>query len=460
MDQQRYINVITDLLGADAVSELTRSESVRTDLFSNGVPTLSDAAPYARIAEFASTTLTGAKLEAFVGCPAAAQDETCARTALTGLMERAFRRPVDVAEVDALMSNVFALGAQTSFENGVQRAVQAILQSGSTLYLKEFGVSGGQGVSALDQYEVASQISFFLLDSLPDAELMDAARNGQLATPEQIQTHVQRLIANENVQAKLSELLLRQFHLDDIKTTTAVDGIYQELFTDSLRESFYWESQFLVDDVLWRNPRSTFELIRSDKTFVNQELAEKVYNVAYTGPEGGFMPITVPPERAVGVLAHGSFLAGKAKANTGSVVKRGKSIRMNFLCLGPPPPPPLDNPGVKEKLEEQEQSTLSEAELAAERAGDPVCKACHATFDPLGLALNQFDRIGRLDPAVSVETAELGGVDGSVWEGSGRLGFCGSWTKSRGTSELCWLRGFNSAAFCFTPSQQHRRVRD
>jgi hypothetical protein len=424
LDMQRYMNTLTDLLGRDAVSDLDRTNLQRTDLVSQGVPTLSDATVYERLAETASKTLAGAKLDTFAGCAGAAQTDACARKALVAFMERAYRRPVEAAEIDGLMAGPFAAGRATSFARGVQVAVEAVLQAGSTMYLKEIGAPAGAPATppaparfALDPFEVASQLSYFLLDSIPDAELTQAARSGALAQPAEVEKQVARLLTQPAAQQRLTNLVTSQYHLDDVLTATAVDGSLQDVYTDSLRLSFFQETERLVDDVLWKNPRSYLDLFQTDKTFVNQELATKVYGIPFSGAPGTFVLATLPASRpAAGLLTHGSLLAGKSKANTGSVVKRGKSLRVNFLCLQSPPPPPTSNPDVKAKLEAQEHSTKSEAELAAERAADGVCKACHATFDPLGLALNQFDRVGRFVPAEPPVTSSLSGVE-AAWSG-------------------------------------------
>jgi hypothetical protein len=421
LDMQRYVNTLTDLLGRDAVTDLDRTNAQRTDLIAQGVPTLSDVTPYERLAEAASKTLTGAKLDAFVGCTGAAQTDACARKALQTFMARAFRRPVEAAEIDGLMTTAYATGRTTSFARGVQLSVEAVLQAGSTLYLKELGApapgAAARAPLALDPYEVASQLSYFLLDSIPDAELIQAAASGALAQPAEVERQVTRLLSQPVAQQKLNDLVTGQYHLDDVLTATAVDGSLQDVYTDSLRLSFFQETQRLIDDVLWKNPRSYLELFTTNKTFVNQELATKVYGVPFTGAAGEWVSITLPDTRpAAGLLTQGSLLAGKAKANTGSVVKRGKSLRVNFLCLKSPPPPPTADPAVKAKLDEQTVSTKSEAELAAARAADNVCKACHATFDPLGLALNQFDRVGRFVSAEPPVTSALDGVD-AAWKG-------------------------------------------
>lgn len=421
LDMQRYVNTLSDLLGRDAVTELDRTNAQRTDLISQGVPTLSDVTPYERLAEAASKTLTGAKLDSFAGCTGTAQTDACARKALGAFMARAYRRPVDAAELDGLMTTAFAAGRVTSFTRGVQVAVEAVLQAPSTLYLKEIGAPVAAGTPAapvaLDPYEVASQLSYFLLDSIPDAELTQAAASGALAQPDEVEKQVTRLLQQPAAQQKLTDLVTSQYHLDDVLTATAVDGSLQDLYTASLRLAFFQESQHLIDDVLWKNPRSYMELFTTNQTFVNQELATKVYGVPFTGAAGAFVPLALPAERhAAGLLTQGSLLAGKAKANTGSVIKRGKSIRVNFLCLPSPPPPPTSDPDVKAKLEEQSVSTKSEAELAAVRAADKVCKTCHAYFDPLGLALNQYDRVGRYLASEAPVTSDLSGVD-ARWKG-------------------------------------------
>jgi hypothetical protein len=418
MDMQSYTNTVTDLLGPAAVTDLLRTQSQRVDLFTNGVPTLTNAVERETVAEAASKTLTGAALDSFTGCAgAAAQTDACARKTLSAFMVKAYRRPVDAAEVDSVMATAYATGKATSFERGIQLSVEAILQAGSTMYLKEIGTPKGNGLMALDPYEVASQLSYALLDSMPDDALYQAAATGHLKTAADVEAQVTRLLAVPRAQKALNELLLRQYHLGDVLKVSAIDASYQAILTPSMLNSMYQETNLLLQDVLWDHPRSYAELFQTNKTFVNAELAQKIYNVPFTGAAGQFVPVDLPASRpSAGFLTQGSLLAGKAKANTGSVVKRGKSIRINFLCLGSPPPPPTSDPAIKARLDEQAASPLPEATLAAARAADPVCKTCHATFDPFGLALNQFDRAGRF-VATEPASASLEGVDNTQWAG-------------------------------------------
>src|SRR5678810_960173 len=94
-------------------------------------------------------------------------------------------------------------------------------------------------------------------------------------------------------QQKLSDVVTGQYHLDDVLTATAVDGSLQDIYTESLRLSFFQETQQLIDDVLWKNPRSYLELFQTNKTFVNQELATKVYGIPFTGAAGEWVPLTL-----------------------------------------------------------------------------------------------------------------------------------------------------------------------
>jgi Protein of unknown function (DUF1592)/Protein of unknown function (DUF1588)/Protein of unknown function (DUF1595)/Protein of unknown function (DUF1585) len=417
LDTQRYVNTVSDLLGSDAVSDMDRRNARRANVFADGVPTLSDATVAERVAEAAARTLVGAKLDAFVGCTGAAQTDACARTALAALMQKAFRRPVATDEVDALMTTAYLSGRTTSFARGIQVAVEAVLMAGSTLYLKELGTPASNGLLALDPFEVASQISYFLLDSLPDGELYNAAATGALRQPAEVEKQVARLLRLPAVQQTLTNLVVSQYHLDDVLTATAVDGSLRDVYTDSLRASFFEETQRVVGDVLWKTPRSYLDLFRGEQTFVNRELASKIYGVPFPATGDEWIALTVPASRpSAGLFTHGSLLAGKAKANTGSVVKRGKSLRVNFLCLSSPSPPDLANPDIKASLEAQQQSTRTEADLAGERAANAVCKSCHSFFDPLGLALNQFDRAGRFVATEPAPRAALDGVD-PRWQG-------------------------------------------
>ena len=334
---------------------------------------------------------TPARGRIFVCRPASRGNETpCAREIISTLARRAYRRPVTGADVDALFTFYREGRAAGGFEAGIERAVRALLVSPDFLFRV---VSDPPGVAPgapyrLSDLELASRISFFLWSSIPDDELLDVAMEGGLQDPEVVERQVRRMLADPRSEALAKHFAGQWLRLRNISGALPSDVIFPD-FGESLRQDFVRETELFFDSVM-REDRSVTDLLTADYTFLNERLARH-YGVP--GVYGGdFRRVALSDPSRRGLLGQGSILTVTSYPDRTSPVGRGKWVLENVLGTPPPPPPP----NVPE-LEPAEDSgkVLAMRERMEQHRANPVCASCHRLMDPLGLALENFDAIGR-----------------------------------------------------------------
>ena len=336
--------------------------------------------------------------------PAARRDY--ARAILTKLAARAFRRPVEPGTLDRLVA--LALAGPT-FEAGVGRAATAVLCSPRFLYRAELQPrpDDPREVHPLDDFALASRLSYLLWLSLPDDELTRLAAAGRLHA--ELGPQVRRMLADPK-----AGRFFEDFGGQWLRTRNALYApvtFKDRDWIDPLRPLMKEETDRLFEHVA-RSDRDLAELLTADYTFLNDRLAAHYGVAGVTG--GEFRRVTLPADgRRAGVLGHAAVLLATSNPNRTSPVKRGLFVLENLLGREVPPPPPnagtLDDP----KEGGAEPQTLRE-QLEAHRA-KAACAACHAHFDPLGLALENFDTTGRwrdrdaggpVDPRTELTTGE------------------------------------------------------
>ena len=334
---------------------------------------------------------TPSRSRIFVCRPAGEADETpCAREIVSTLARRAYRRPATAADVDALLAFYDEGRATGGFEAGIERAVRALLVSPDFLFRV---VSDPPGTAPgapyrLSDLELASRISFFLWSSIPDDELLDAAAEGRLRDPGVLERQVRRMLADPRSEALAKNFAGQWLRLRNISGALPSDVLFPD-FGESLRQDFVRETELFFDSVM-REDRSVTELLTADYTFLNERLARH-YGV--TGVYGGdFRRVTLADPNRHGLLGQGSILTVTSYSDRTSPVGRGKWVLENVLGTPPPPPPP----NVPE-LEPAEDSgrVLAMRERMEQHRANPVCASCHRLMDPLGLALENFDAVGR-----------------------------------------------------------------
>lgn len=394
MTRFEYNNTVRDLLGdttapadafpADEVSGIFNNQAstlVVTELLAEG---------YMEAAESLAKKAT-LDVGALTGCDAAATGEdACGAQFIDSFGKRAFRRPLD-SEGRALLKGVFdAAKAQWDYPTAVRLVIEAALQSPRFLYRIEFGMPdpGAEGAVKLDDYEVASRLSYLLWGSMPDDALLDAAGKGELRTKDQIAAQARRLLGDpkaRDVIENFHEQWLGLGKLDTVDKDTTTFPSY----TPALKTAWRAETMAFVSDVILDGDGSVETLLTAPYTMMNADVA--AYYGVSSGPTGSaFERVDLDPDQRAGLLTQPSILAVNAHADQTSPVHRGKFVRERLLCepISPPPPnvkavpPPVD-------------PDATTRERFAQHSTDPACSGCHHLMDPIGFGFEHYDGIGK-----------------------------------------------------------------
>jgi hypothetical protein len=384
LSNRRYGHAVRDLLGLATAPAPTNGGGTHDGLVPAGPDQVNAALvfEYHGIAQAAADEAL-ASLATLAPCDAGDDELACAGAFVDDFGARAFRRPLTDDERAGLLA-VWQVGRDQDgdYAGGIRLVIVTVLQSPTFLYVSELGQPNDDGDYVLDPWEVASQISFFLLDSIPDAELRAAAADGRLATDDGVAAEVDRLMATEAGRASVTRIVLRWLGSERVLGAEKQSAE----FTDELRESLRLETEHVVDDLLWNGDGGLDTLLSSPDTFLDARLAA-FYGVA--GPQGdAFEPVTMPADQRAGVLTHGSLLASLAGVADTSVVYRGLFVARDLLCMNFPPPP-------AGAAEGDLDASVGQRARAVHRMETAPCSGCHPNFDPYGLLFENYDELGR-----------------------------------------------------------------
>lgn len=318
------------------------------------------------------------------------EDEGCARTILSALATRGYRRQVTGKDVERLMTFYRSGSANGGgLEGGVETALERLLVDPSFLFRVErdpVGAAPGAAYRITD-IELASRLSFFLWSSIPDDALIELAIAGKLHEPATLDAQVARMLADPRARALVENFAEQWLSLRQLRMPTLEEEILPE-YDGNLRDAFLRETRLFIADQV-RADHSVLDLLTAKYTFVNDRLAR---HYGIPGVYGShFRRVTVGDERA-GILGHGSVLTTTSYPTRTSPVLRGRWLLDTMLGTPPPPPPP--NIPVLPAGDEQGRP-LSMRQRTERHRANPVCAGCHARMDPLGFALENFDAIGR-----------------------------------------------------------------
>jgi len=300
---------------------------------------------------------------------------------LRPFIRRAFRRPVGDADVKPFLSLVQArLNEKDSFEQAIRTALAAVLSSPKFLFLEE-------RPGPLDDYALASRLSYFFWSSMPDDELFALAEQKKLHVPEVLRAQVERLLQSPKAAAFTRNFCGQWLGLRDIDFTAPHYGLYPE-FDQMLKVSMVRETELFFDELL-KNDRSVSNVVASDFSMLNGRLA-KHYGIAGVDGLWEFRKVALPPDcHRGGVLTMASVMKVTADGTNTSPIKRGAWVLDRILGT-PPPKPPADVPA----LEPDIRGATTLRERLAKHRNNPACANCHAKIDPPGFALESFDVIG------------------------------------------------------------------
>lgn len=351
--------------------------------------------------------------------PADGKDEQgCAHTILSALARRAFRRPVTDKDIRPLMAFFQTGRSAGDFDQGIEKALRAVLVSPDFLFRIERDPAGQQtaAIHRVSDFEMASRLSFFLWSTIPDDELLGLAEKKKLSDPAVVAKQVKRMLADAKSQSLVDNFAGQWLYLRNLSTQKPDPDAFPE-FDDSLRQSFRQETDLFFQSVL-REDRPVTDLLDANYTFLNQRLAEHYGIKNIYGSQ--FREVALTDPNRGGLLGQGSILTVTSYPNRTSVVQRGKWILENLLGTPPPPPPP-DIPQFTPHGKDGRLLTTRES-MEMHRS-NATCASCHSRMDPLGFALENYDGVGkwRAKDAGSVIDATGKLPDGTEFNGPAGL---------------------------------------
>lgn len=396
LTRSQYSNSLRDLLG----DELVVPDDLEPDASSEGLLVLGGAVnslsslgveQYEAAAfDVASQVLASDGMRAAL-VPCASEDEACARSTLEAFGRRAWRRPLEPAEVDRVVGLATAAGETLgSWDQGVEYGLAAILQSPNFLYRVELGEDDpdNPGERRYTSVEMSSRLSYFLWNSTPDAELLEAGEAGELVTDAGIDAQVDRLLADPRGRAGIRNFfdeMLTLYELDELSKDPTVFVHASSSVGTSAREETLRLAEWLTFD----QDGDYRDFYTSTTAFLDPKLAT-IYQVPAPSMEGFAQTTLEFSGGRRGFLGEVSFLALQAHPTSTSPTRRGQFIREVLLCE-PLSPPPAD---VDTSIPEPSVSYPTMRDRLEEHMSNPDCSVCHMHTDPIGLGFENFDGLG------------------------------------------------------------------
>jgi hypothetical protein len=349
-----------------------------------------------------------------------AAENACATKILSALARRAYRRSLTSEDVKLLVGFYRSARAQGDFDAGIRAGIEMVLVSPDFLFrISRDPAGAAPGTAyALPDVELASRLSFFLWSSIPDEELLDTAIRGKLHEPAVLDRQVRRMLGDTRARTALVQNFFANW-LQTRNVALLTPDLNQKFpwFDDNLRVAFVKEMELFLDAQL-KGDRSILDLLTSDQTFLNEQLAR---HYGISGVYGShFRHVTLIDENRFGLLGKAAVLSVTSYSTRTAPTIRGKYLLENILAAPPPPPPP-NIPALEETSKDGKPRSVREM-LEVHRR-NPVCASCHAQMDPLGLSLENFDAIGQWRTTDAGTPIDASGVllDGTKVDGPAAL---------------------------------------
>ncbi len=389
LTHNQYNNTVRDLLGdrtrpADLFPPEDFVNGFKNQLSAQDISPLL-AQTYANAAErlARSAFLGGRDDNALIPCkPQSPSDAKCAAAFVASIGEKAFRRPLSTTEQSRYTNLLLAEAARRKdFIRGAQTVVEALLQSPKFLFRVEQG-------GANEPYEIASRLSYFLWETMPDAELRKAARDGRLSNPAARERIIRGMVSDPRAKAALDEFLAQWLRFDLVWNSVKDRRLFNQ-FNEELAAAMTEETRRTIADVVW-NDRNFFEIFTTTHGFLNPDLAA-LYGMP--APVEEFSKAAYPADSGrAGIVSQAMFLSQTSKPGETSPTVRGFFVRDRFLCQQVPDPPPGTNSSLPPLSPDR---ALTSRQRLSEHVSNPVCAGCHQLMDPIGFGLEGFDAIGR-----------------------------------------------------------------
>jgi hypothetical protein len=396
LTHSQYDRTVRDLL-ADQIqpaSSFPKEDFIngfKNQLEGQGVSPL-QAEAYAKAAERLSlAAFRGGDQRGLIpGQPASPTDATLAEKFVRSFGLKAFRRPLTSEEVE-LYKELFLreAGRTQEFLSGATIVVEAMLQSPHFLFRVERG-------GDFAPYEVASRLSYFLWDTMPDDQLLAVAERGELGGRDQVEQAARRMLNDPRARVAFDEFLAQWLRFDTVLGATRDRRRFRE-FNAEVAASMVEETRQLFSHLVW-NDQNFMEFFTANYSFVSSGLA-RLYGLPE--PPQEFAKVEYPPDSGrSGVLGHGSFLVATSKPAETSPTARGLFIRNHFLGHEVPPPPP----GVDTALPAvTENSPLTNRQRLEIHLNSEACATCHRLIDPIGMGLEQYNAIGAFQKKLALQ---------------------------------------------------------
>ncbi|MBM73862.1 MAG: hypothetical protein CMK59_00565 [Proteobacteria bacterium] len=463
----QYENIIVDLFNKDIViPPITANDSSMGGLLSIGASTSSYTASGVESLENAAFGIAEQVCEnehllnSIIPCsPNSLSDEQCAEHMIRQFGKRAWRRPLSQSETDRY-TELFLEASQVyqDFNKGVEFTLAALLQSPHFLYRIELGAAqnGNSEERMFSDTDLASRLSFFLWNTIPDEDLLAAAERGELKTREGLFEQALRMIEDPKIERGIDNFYSEYLHLYELdhlhKDPTLFEHYNHHIGQDAREETLSFLRYLSLE------AEADFrESLTSKESFINSRLAA-IYNIPSPNLEGDFGYIEHPPNsHRQGILGQVSFLALHSHSVSTSATLRGSAVRNILLCQEIPPAPV----NVDTSIPEASGTTLTLRDRVDEHLEDPSCAGCHLLMDPIGLGLENFDSLGlwrTTDNGATIDAT--GDLDGTLFNTPTELssaianhsnyGWCLSRTLSRyatgrieSSAEQAWVEVLN-----------------
>ncbi|GAB4557391.1 MAG: DUF1588 domain-containing protein [Haliangiales bacterium] len=397
LTHQQYDNSVRDLLGLD----VTPSSNFLPDPvfagFDNNAKALVVpdrlARDYRRAAESLAEAATSADaLDSLLPCDES-EGEDCARTFIEGFGLRAYRRPLTPERVDAYMDAFRnaddSYDSGTAFQKGIRLVVEAMLQSPHFLYRTEMSTDVADGdIVPLDGYEVATRLSYFLWNSLPDDELLQAAADGTLDDPSGIEAQARRLVDDERARSTVDDFHFQWLHMHQYEDLSKDAGRYPDFDEDTSR-AMREETQRFIRHVIFELEGDFATLLTEPMTFVNRELAA-IYGLEGDFPADDLVEVKLNADQRAGLLTQPGFLSSHAYFDIGSPIHRGVFVQRQILCTQLPDPPA----NIDTELPAPSDELITTRDRVEHHTSSDYCASCHRLINPTGFAFEHYDAIG------------------------------------------------------------------
>ena len=400
LSKVEYGNTLQDLYGVDPSIADSLPDEVVGEGFLNSISPLQSEL-YLEIANAVVSEVVAAKGEAptktqqrlFGKAPGKDADLRAeARRVARSLARDAYRRPPTEAELDVLI-DVFDLGRDNQLDYTASLALmwKAVLVSPQFLFITPaVEPTADEKIVRIDDYQLASRLSYLLWSAPPDAELFALAEKGELHQPEVLRAQAERLLAHPRARALFDSFGAQWLRVNELERQVFDPDLFPEV-TPALREAMMDEARLFFESLVQENQR-VVRFVDSDYTFLNEPLAA-LYELEQPveGPE--MRRVTLANPNRGGILGMPATLASTSFPGRTSPVRRGVWVLEQVLGERVPPPPP-DVPELEE-LRGDDLEGLTLRQLTELHQSDVTCSTCHKVLDPIGFGLENFDAIGR-----------------------------------------------------------------